>query len=163
METDLALRFRDVAGFTGLLGAWVRDVEKRMGPNTKRAQKAVLKLLEKLKNLEAPERFFREAAHAPEGTQARLYEGEGSFFYGEAGRLLQEAGAAVREGEDGQGRFLVVSGEDLERVYAHLKGRYPGRAWREFVGEARRSVAARFPQYVGKDVRVWALRRLREL
>jgi hypothetical protein len=160
VETDLAQRFRDVAGLAGLLGAWVRDVEKRMGPNTKRAQKAVLGLLGKLERLED---FFREAAHAPEGTQARLYEGEGSFFYGEAGRLLREAGAAGREGEDGQGRFLVVSREDLERVYAHLEGRYPGRAWREFVGEARRSVAARFPQYVGKDVRVWALGRLREL
>ncbi len=163
METDLALRFRDVAGLTGLVSAWVRYVERREGPNTRRAQRAVLKLLKKLKNLEAPERFFREATHAPEGTQARLYEGEGSFFYGEARRLLREAGAAVREGEDGWGRFLLVSLEDLGRVYAHLKGRYTGKAWREFAREVYRSTAAGFPQYIGKDVRVWALRRLREL
>ncbi len=160
MEVDLAQRFRDVAGLAGLLSAWVRYVEGRVGPNTKRAQKAVLGLL---RNVERLEDFFREAGHAPEGAQARLYEGEGSFFYGEARRLLREAGAAVREGEDGRGRFLLVSREDLERVYAHLGERYPGRAWREFAREVYRSTAARFPQYVGKDVRVWALRRLKEL
>lgn len=160
METDLALRFRDVAGLAGLLSAWVRWVERREGPNTKRAQKAVLGLL---RNVERLEDFFREAAHAPEGAEARLYEGEGSFFYGEAGRLLREAGAAVREGEDGRGRFLLVSREDLERVYAHLMGRYPGRAWRGFMDEVYKSTAAGFPQYLGKDVRVWALGRLSEL
>jgi hypothetical protein len=160
METDLARRFRDVAGLTGLLTAWVRYVESQVGPNTKRAQGTVLRLLGKL---ERPEDFFRAAPHIPEGAQARLREGDGPFFYGEAKRLLQEAGAAVREGEDGRGRFLAVSREDLERVYAHLAERYPGKAWRGFVHEARLSVAARFPQYLGKDVRVWAMRRLAEL
>ena len=160
MEADLAQRFRDVAGLTGLLAAWVGHAEERAGRYTKEAQRAVLELL---RNLEGLEGFFQATAYTPEGAEARLYEGEGSFFYREAGRLLRESGAAVREGEDGRDRFLLVSREDLERVYAHLKGRYPGRAWREFVGEVWRGVAARFPQYIGKDVRVWALRRLSEL
>jgi len=160
VEADLARRFRDVAGLAALLAAWVGHEERRAGPNTKAAQEAVLRLLGSLGHLED---FFREAAPAPEGAEARLHEGEGSFFYGEAKRLLQEAKAAVREGEDGRGRFLLVSREDLERVYAHLMGRYPDRAWRGFIDEARKTLAARFPQYLGGDVRVWALRRLRGL
>jgi hypothetical protein len=160
VETDLPQRFRDVAGLAGLLGAWVGHVESRAGRYTKEAQRAVLGLL---RNLERLEDFFRATPYTPEGAEARLYEGEGPFFYGEAERLLREAGAAVREGEDGRGRFLLVSREDLEQVYAHLRGRYPGRAWRGFIDEARRSVASRFPQYIGEDVRVWALRRLKEL
>jgi hypothetical protein len=160
METDLAQRFRDVAGLTGLLTAWVGYVEDRVGPNTKKAQGAVLRLLS---NLESPEDFFRAAPHTPEGAQARLYEKDGSFFYQEARRLLQEAGSAVWEGEDGYGRFLAVSRDDLERVYAHLGRRYPGRAWKDFIHGTHLSVASRFPQYIGKDVRVWALRRLTEL
>jgi hypothetical protein len=158
--TDLARRFRDVAGLTGLVGAWVRWVERRVSRYTKEAQRAVLKLLG---NVGRPEDFFQATPHTPEGAEARLHEGEGSFFYQEARRLLREAGAAVREGEDGRGRFLLVSREDLERVYAHLEGRYPGQAWRGFVHEVYESVAAMFPQYIGEDVRVWALERLSRL
>jgi hypothetical protein len=135
-------------------------VESRAGRYTREAQRAVLGLLG---NLERPEDFFRATPYAPRGAKARLYEGEGPSFYGEARRLLREAGAALREGEDGRVRFLLVSREDLERVYAHLMGRYPGRAWRGFMGEVYKSTAAGFPQYLGKDVRVWALRRLSEL
>jgi hypothetical protein len=160
VETDLAQRFRDVAGLAGLLAAWARHVESQAGRYTKRAQEAVLQLLGKLERMED---FFRATPYTPEGAEARLYEGDGPFFYGEAGRLLREAGAAVREGEDGCGRFLLVSQENLERVYAHLMGRYPGRAWRGFMDEVYKAAAARFPQYIGKDVRVWALGRLREL
>jgi hypothetical protein len=160
VEIDLAQRFRDVAGLAGLLAAWARRVEEQAGPNTKAAQEAVLGLL---RNVERVEDFFRAMAYALEGVEARLHEGEGPFFYEEAGRLLREAGAVVREGEDGWGRFLLVSREDLERVYAHLEGRYPGRAWRGFMDEVYKAAAARFPQYIGKDVRVWALGRLSEL
>jgi hypothetical protein len=160
VEADLAQRFRDVAGLAGLLTAWVRYVESRAGRYTREAQRAVLGLL---RNLKRPEDFFRATPYTPEGAEARLYEGEGPFSYGEAERLLQEAGAAIREGEDGRGRFLPVSREDLERVYAHLTGRYPGRVWRGFMDEVYKAAAARFPQYIGKDVRVWALKRLSEL
>ena len=159
MKTDLAQRFRDVAGLTGLLGAWVGHAERRAGRYTKEAQRAVLGLL---RNLERAENFFRAMAYTLEGVEPRLYEGEGPFFYQEAGQLLRKAGVAIREGEDGYGRFLLVSQEDLERVYAHLKERYPGRAWRRFMDEVYKSTAAGFPQYLGKDVRVWALGRLRE-
>jgi len=145
METDLAQRFRDVAGLTGLLSAWVGYVENQVGRKPKEAKRAVLKLLD---NLGRPGDFLYVAAYTLDSTQARLYEASGPFFYQEAKRLLREAGAAVQEGEDDHGRFLVVSQDDLHRVYAVLAARYPGKAWGSFIYEVRLSLASRFPQYI---------------
>lgn len=149
-ETDLAQRFRDVAGLTGLLGAWVGYVESQVGRNPREAKRAVVRLLD---NLGRPGNFLYVAAYSLDSTQARLYESSGPFFYQEARRLLQEAGAAVQGDEDSQSRFLVVSQDDLHRVYAHLAGRYPGKAWESFIYEVRLSLASRFPQYIrmGKE------------
>jgi len=145
METDLAQRFRDVAGLTGLLSAWVGYVENQVGRKPKEAKRAVLKLLD---NLGRPGDFLYVAAYTLDSTQARLYEASGPFFYQEAKRLLREAGAAVQEGEDDHGRFLVVSQDDLHRVYGGLAARYPGKAWDSFIYEVRLSLASRFPQYI---------------
>lgn len=144
-NTDLSQRFRDVAGLTGLLSAWVGYVEGQVGRNTQEAKRAVVKLLD---NLERPGDFLYVAAYHLDSTQARLYEAGGAFFYQEAKRLLQEAGARAQEAEEGSGRFLNVSQDDLHRVYAHLAARYPGKAWEGFIYEVRLSLASRFPQYI---------------
>lgn len=142
---DLSQRFRDVAGLTGLLSAWVGYVEGQVGRNTQEAKRAVVKLLD---NLERPGGFLYVAAYHLDSTQAQLYEANGAFFYQEAKRLLQEAGAKVQEAEEGSGRFLTVSQDDLHRVYTHLAARYPGKAWEGFIYEVRLSLASRFPQYI---------------
>lgn len=144
-NTDLSQRFRDVAGLTGLLSAWVGYVEGQVGRNSQEAKRAVVKLLD---NLERPGDFLYVAAYHLDSTQARLYEAGGAFFYQEAKRLLQEAGARAQEAEEGSGRFLNVSQDDLHRVYAHLAARYPGKAWEGFIYEVRLSLASRFPQYI---------------
>ena len=144
-NTDLSQRFRDVAGLTGLLSAWVGYVEGQVGRNSQEAKRAVVKLLD---NLERPGDFLYVAAYHLDSTQARLYEAGGAFFYQEAKRLLQEAGARAQEAEEGSGRFLTVSQDDLHRVYAHLAARYPGKAWEGFIYEVRLSLASRFPQYI---------------
>mgnify|MGYP007004941594 CR=1 FL=1 len=56
--------------------------------------------------------------------------------------------ARAQEAEEGSGRFLTVSQDDLHRVYAHLAARYPGKAWEGFIYEVRLSLASRFPQYI---------------
>jgi len=149
-EIDLAQRFRDVAGLTGLLSAWVGYVEDKVGRNSKEAKREVVKLLD---NLGRPGDFLYVAAYTLDSTKARLYEPGGSFFYQEAKRLLQEAGAAVQEGSDNHGPFLEVSQDDLYRVYAGLAARYPGKEWERFIYEVRLSLASRFPQYIrmGKE------------
>ncbi|MGC8876499.1 hypothetical protein [Thermus sp.] len=144
-NTDLSQRFRDVAGLTGLLSAWVGYVESQVGRNAPEAKGAVRKLLD---NLERPGDFLYVAAYYLNSTQARLYEASGTFFYQEAKRLLQEAGARVQEAEEDSGRFLTVSQDDLHRVYTHLAAHYPGKAWEGFIYEVRLSLASRFPQYI---------------
>ncbi|MDW8443736.1 MAG: hypothetical protein RML45_05085, partial [Acetobacteraceae bacterium] len=104
-NADLSQRFRDVAGFTGLLYAWVGFVEAQVGRGSREAKRAVVKLLD---NLQSPGEFLYVAAYELDSLQARLYEGGGSFFYQEAKRLLQEAGAEVREKEDDSGRYFPV-------------------------------------------------------
>lgn len=144
-NADLPQRFRDVAGLTGLLYAWVSYVETQVGRGTQEAKRAVVKLLD---NLESPGGFLYVAAYDLDSTQARLYEGGGSFFYQEAKRLLQEARAEVKETEDNSGRYLPVAQDDLHRVYTHLAERYQDKRWEGFVYEVRLSLASRFPQYI---------------
>lgn len=150
-NAHLAQRFRDVAGLTGLLSAWVGYVESEVGSGTPAAKRAVVKLLD---NLQAPGNFLYVAAYELDSREARLYEAGGTFFYQEAKRLLEGAGGAIQEKEENTGRYLLVSQDDLHRVYAQLAARYPDKAWEGFIYEVRLSLASRFPQYIrmGKEV-----------
>jgi hypothetical protein len=142
---NLAQRFRDIAGFTGLLSAWVGYVESQVGAKSPEAKRAIVKLLD---NLQSAGGFLYVAAYSLDNTQARLYELAGPFFYQEAKRLLKEAGAEIREAEEDSGRFLSISQDDLHRVYTHLAERYPDKKWESFAYEVRLSVASRFPKYI---------------
>lgn len=144
-NTDLPQRFRNVAGLTGLLYAWVSYAETQVGQGTQEAKRAVVKLLD---NLESAGGFLYVAAYGLDSTQARLYESDGPFFYQEAKRLLKEAGAEVKEAEENFRRYFSVSQDDLHRVYTHLAERYRDKKWESFVYEVRLSLASRFPQYI---------------
>lgn len=142
--TELQEKFKDVAGLTGLLYAWASYVEGEAGRGE--AKRPIAKLLD---NLKSASTFLYVAAYELDAQEARLYEGNGKFFYGEAKRLLQEAEGSPREEMDGEGRrYLRVSQDDLHRVYAHLAGKYPDKEWEKFTYEVRLSLASRFPQYL---------------
>ncbi|WP_236622613.1 hypothetical protein [Thermus tengchongensis] len=149
-NAHLAQRFRDVAGLTGLLSAWVGKVESKVGSGTLAAKRAVVKLLD---NLQTPGNFLYVAAYELDSKEAKLSEAGGTFFYQEAKRLLEGAGGTVQEEEKNDGRYLSVSQDDLHRAYAHLAVRYPDKAWKGFIYEVRLSLASRFPQYIrmGKE------------
>lgn len=139
-----AQRFRDVAGLVGLLYAWTERVVRVVSSAgaERDGKRALSKLWEKLDN---PNSFLYAAAYELDNDKVRLFESGGAFFYQEASRLLKEAQAGVAERED-SGRYLEVTQDALQRVYAHLAERYPH--WEDFIYEVQLGLAARFPKYI---------------
>lgn len=141
--SNLAERFKDVAGFIGILYAWASRVNNKVQGSDQKKRRALSKLLD---NLNRPSDFLYTASYEVDETTARLYEGKASFFYGQAKRLLEASSVLVHEYEDENGKYLEIPQDALYRVYAHLAERYPD--WDAFTYEVKLGLAARFPQYI---------------
>ncbi|MDW8055015.1 MAG: hypothetical protein RMJ86_10805, partial [Anaerolineae bacterium] len=164
--------FRDVAGLTGILYAFVTRVRNETDSSS--AEREVKKLIEKV---DEPYHFIYDAAGSLRSGDAKLWRRPSThFIYDQAKALLSEACIEVREENTGWGKWIrwqvarifgcaiVISREsgesalkfyfdDLVKVYDHLfKTRYTTEKDRRYLTyQVKLSLYARFPEYLGGE------------
>ncbi|MEW6365985.1 MAG: hypothetical protein AB1714_15250 [Acidobacteriota bacterium] len=157
-EVNMAERatlFRHVAGLTGLLDAFCRQVQneaEKAGKNTKRE---VTKLIEEVTD---PYQFIYRATHNLSGEMATIYRNPDNYFcFDEAQKLLaglEGVNITERQGMTEQGTpFLRAYFDDLRNVYASLFGSVykSDKEQKDVATEIRLSLAAKYPEYYVKE------------
>jgi hypothetical protein len=160
-EVQLEQRFRDIAGLTGVLYAFVSLAKSKLSPassggnetlaiDSTQRDRELKKLLEEVDN---PNHFTYEAASTILGQTAQLWRSQQSYFiYDEAKRLLQEVALveiSERETRSEKGELVLkLCYDDICKLYAALyEKRYLTEAARRaFTYELKLSLYSRFPE-----------------
>lgn len=142
--------FRDVAGLTGILYAFVSRLKSEAKKSADaNAEREVKKLIEKA---DEPCHFIYDAAGGLPAGEAKLWrKPDTHFIYDQAKALLEEARVEVREGDDGGAPALTLSFDDLCKAYTYLfdKRYTTEKDQRAFTYQVKLSLYARFPEYLG--------------
>jgi hypothetical protein len=157
-ELTIAQRFRDVAGLTGILYAFISRARKplqdaaQQSSSSRDPERELKKLIE---TADHPLHFTYEAAGTLLGQNAQLWRSaQTHFIYDEARRLLEEApGISLQEREqlptkEGENSALRFYYDDIREIYTLLyERRYTTEhAQRGFAYELKLSLYTCFPE-----------------
>lgn len=152
IETSNKAQFyRDIAGLTGILSAFIRHTESQLKSDPAQQKREVKKLIERCDD---PLKFTYTVSETLKVQYAKFWRNNEDYFcYDEAKRLLKEIGieSLERENTSSNQPELTLYSEDIKNTYQHLLSKYSDeKDKREFKRALRLSLWSKFPEYLKK-------------